>query len=132
MCFRTTGNGKLLPWRTRLNIALDAAQGVCNFRELPLVPYLSCNNIQLYPCLFVFCGGCSSGLDYLHTGCTPSVVHRDVRPANILLTSRMAAKVANFGFAKFTSEQDPNLLVYSFDVKGTAGYLDPEYVPTFV
>ncbi|KAG0603110.1 hypothetical protein M758_10G067600 [Ceratodon purpureus] len=90
------GNGKLLPWRTRLNIALDAAQG----------------------------------LEYLHTGCTPSIIHRDVNPANILLSSRMVAKVANFGFAKFTSEQDPTLEVYSFDVKGTAGYLDPEYMLT--
>lgn len=38
----------------------------------------------------------------------------------------MTAKVANFSFAKFTSEQDPTLEIYSLDVKGTAGYLDPE------
>jgi len=38
----------------------------------------------------------------------------------------MVAKVADFGFSKFTSEQDPKLQVYSADVKGSAGYLDPE------
>ena len=121
-----TGNGKLLPWRTRLNIALDAAQGRRHFCELPLVSYLSCKKIQLHPCLFDVCCGCLSGLEYLHTGCTPCIIHRDVRPPNILLTSRMVAKVAHFGFAKCTSKQDPTLKVYSFDVKGTAGYLDPE------
>ncbi|KAG0561392.1 hypothetical protein KC19_9G061400 [Ceratodon purpureus] len=69
----------------------------------------------------------ASAIEYLHTDCNPSIIHRDVQPRNILLTRNMTAKLVDFAFAKFTSEQDPTLQVYSVDVKGTAGYLDPEY-----
>lgn len=56
------------------------------------------------------------------------VIHRDIKSSNILLTSNCRAKVADFGFAKL-APTDASYV--STQVKGTAGYLDPEYLRTY-
>ncbi|CAM6048068.1 unnamed protein product [Sphagnum compactum] len=80
-----------MSWKTRLSIALDAAQG----------------------------------LEYLHEGCMPSIIHRDVKSSNILLSSKLVGKMADFGLSKLTTVESASHV--STMVKGTAGYLDPEY-----
>ncbi|XP_022716041.1 calcium/calmodulin-regulated receptor-like kinase 1 [Durio zibethinus] len=65
------------------------------------------------------------GLEYLHYGAFPTVVHRDIKSANILLDHFMKGRVADFGL----SRQEKNNL-HSSNVKGTFGYVDPEYMST--
>ncbi|CAN6462033.1 unnamed protein product [Victoria cruziana] len=84
----------MLSWNQRLQIALDAAQG----------------------------------LDYLHSGCKPGIIHRDIKSANILLNDKLEAKIADFGMSK--SDIPDGATHISTVVVGTHGYLDPEYYQT--
>jgi serine/threonine protein kinase len=40
------------------------------------------------------------GLQYIHEHTFPRVVHKDIKSSNVLLDSRLHAKIANFGLAK--------------------------------
>ncbi|XP_064960067.1 probable LRR receptor-like serine/threonine-protein kinase At5g59680 isoform X1 [Musa acuminata AAA Group] len=86
------GCAKVLSWGQRLQIALDAAQG----------------------------------LDYLHKGCKPPIIHRDVKSSNILLSEELEAKIGDFGLSK-SFHSDEQTYVSTGTVVGTPGYIDPEY-----
>ncbi|XP_024006200.1 probable LRR receptor-like serine/threonine-protein kinase At1g51860 isoform X2 [Eutrema salsugineum] len=86
--------GNVLTWENRMQIAVEAAQG----------------------------------LEYLHNGCRPPMVHRDVKTTNILLNERSGAKLADFGLSRsFPIDGECHV---STVVAGTPGYLDPEYYRT--
>ncbi|KAI7979914.1 Nodulation receptor kinase [Camellia lanceoleosa] len=72
--------------------------------------------------------GAARGLLYLHTYAGRCVIHRDVKSSNILLDHSMCAKVADFGFSKYAPQEGDSGA--SLEVRGTAGYLDPEYYST--
>ncbi|KAI3410620.1 Protein kinase domain-containing protein [Psidium guajava] len=65
------------------------------------------------------------GLEYLHDGAVPPVIHRDIKSSNILLDQTMRARVADFGLSR-EEMVDKN----AANIRGTFGYLDPEYIST--
>ncbi|KAL3680898.1 hypothetical protein R1sor_023854 [Riccia sorocarpa] len=71
------------------------------------------------------------GLAYLHDHASPPIIHGDIKSANILLNQKLLAKVADFGLGKATAI-DGEKVLYSDEIKGTRGYLDPEYFQTHI
>ncbi|KAH7424269.1 hypothetical protein KP509_11G000200 [Ceratopteris richardii] len=76
------------------------------------------------------CIDVAHALTYLHMYAGNPIIHRDVKPSNILLTEKFRAKVADFGFSRMGPLEIGETHV-STQVKGTAGYLDPEYLKKF-
>ncbi|XP_057984361.1 LRR receptor-like serine/threonine-protein kinase IOS1 [Hevea brasiliensis] len=67
----------------------------------------------------------AQGLEYLHNGCKPPIVHRDVKTTNILLDAKFQAKLSDFGLSRiFPNEDDSHVTT---TIAGTPGYLDPDY-----
>ncbi|XP_076903230.1 calcium/calmodulin-regulated receptor-like kinase 1 [Bidens hawaiensis] len=65
------------------------------------------------------------GLEYLHDGAVPPVIHRDIKSSNILLDESVGARVADFGLSR-----EDMINRNASNIQGTFGYLDPEYIST--
>ncbi|KAH9659109.1 putative LRR receptor-like serine/threonine-protein kinase [Citrus sinensis] len=78
-----------------------------------------------WPARVRICHGIAKGLKYLHED-NPSrkIVHRNIKPSNILLDGNLNAKVSDLGLAKLYDEENPYKFIQE---KGTVVYMAPEY-----
>ncbi|CAK7323715.1 unnamed protein product [Dovyalis caffra] len=74
--------------------------------------------------------GTAHGLEYIHYDCDPPILHRDIKPQNILLDSDMEPHISDFGIAKLLDQSSASS--QSVFVAGTIGYIAPENAFTTV
>lgn len=67
---------------------------------------------------------CAKGLWFLHTYPEGCIIHRDIKPTNILISTDFQAKLSDFGLSKVLNIDQSFV---SSEVRGTFGYVDPEY-----
>ncbi|KAG0632317.1 hypothetical protein M758_1G319300 [Ceratodon purpureus] len=116
-------------------------EGFCDENNLQILVYEYMRNGNLHSHLFRKSAGkyldwykrleiavhIAQGLEYIHSFADPPVIHRDVKPTNILLDGNLVAKVADFGISKESLELHTHV---STNPAGTVGYFDPEYFTT--
>lgn len=77
-----------------------------------------------YPAAADFIRQAADGLEHAHKA---GLIHRDVKPANLLVDRSNVVKVLDLGLARFTDDKSASLTVaYDENVLGTADYLAPE------
>lgn len=118
---------------------LCALEGFCDDDGLQVLVYEFMENGDLHDNLFgrdttlnaaqrrEVAVGIARGLDYLHSFANPPVIHRDVKPSNVLLDQYNVAKLADFGISKISPELNTHV---STRPLGTMGYMDPDYFRT--
>ncbi|XP_076956309.1 putative receptor-like protein kinase At1g49730 isoform X1 [Bidens hawaiensis] len=72
----------------------------------------------------------ANALEYLHFYCDPPLCHRDIKSSNILLDENFVGKVADFGLAYASKDGSICFEPVNTEIRGTPGYMDPEYLVT--
>ncbi|CAM0870214.1 unnamed protein product [Alopecurus aequalis] len=66
----------------------------------------------------------ADGLAYLHSGTSTTILHGDVKPANILLNDEFEPKISDFGISRLIVTDSG----HTDKVIGSRGYVDPVYI----
>ncbi|KAL3629612.1 hypothetical protein CASFOL_026834 [Castilleja foliolosa] len=67
--------------------------------------------------------GAARALAFLHHGCSPPIIHRDVKASSVYLDSNLEPRLSDFGLAKiFGNGLEDEMAI------GSPGYLPPEFI----
>lgn len=70
-----------------------------------------------------------SALIFLHSNKPHTIVHGDIKPANILLDSKFKSKLGDFGICRLLVQSSNTTTPHKHtNPKGTLAYMDPEFV----
>ncbi|XP_045793000.1 putative receptor protein kinase ZmPK1 [Trifolium pratense] len=72
--------------------------------------------------------GISRVLAYLHEECLEWILHCDIKPQNILLDANFQPKLADFGLSKLQNRNNLNNNSEFSMIRGTRGYMAPEWI----
>ncbi|XP_062105120.1 probably inactive leucine-rich repeat receptor-like protein kinase At5g48380 [Humulus lupulus] len=76
--------------------------------------------------------GAAKGLAWLHHGCNPRIIHRNISSKCILLDKDFEPKLCDFGLARLMNPVDTHLSTFVNGGFGELGYVAPEYLTKLV
>ncbi|KAH6836049.1 hypothetical protein C2S53_012017 [Perilla frutescens var. hirtella] len=113
----------LLGYCCKENLNILVYEYICN-KSLDWHLFDNANKVLEWHQRHAIAIGTAKGLRFLHEECRGSpIIHRDMRPSNILLTHDFVPMLGDFGLAKWKSDEDE----IQTRILGTLGYLAPEY-----
>ncbi|KAL7722225.1 Interleukin-1 receptor-associated kinase [Entamoeba marina] len=79
-----------------------------------------------FPTALNFCTQLAVGLNALHSH-SPSILHRDFKSLNVLVSEDYTLKISDFGLSRFDTEENRNNELK--EMQGTIAYMCPEIIP---
>ncbi|KAJ1267245.1 hypothetical protein BS78_07G041900 [Paspalum vaginatum] len=81
-----------------------------------------------WSCLADAAIGVARGLEYLHEGCKPRIIHCDIKPDNILFDDVHVPRITDFGISKLLGDQMTQQTFRNDTIAGTVPYIAPEWL----